>query len=96
MAQNALAATYFFQRNFQKALELSRGVLARFPAHPVSPRWVAASLVHLGKLEEARATIQQLRHAHPDAAISKTRPYFRHQWMQELYIDALRAAGLPE
>jgi adenylate cyclase len=96
MAQNALAATYFFQRNFQKALELSRGVLARFPAHPVSPRRVAASLVHLGKLEEARATIQQLRHAHPDAAISKTRPYFRHQWMQELYIDALRAAGLPE
>jgi adenylate cyclase len=96
ITQNAMAAAYFFQRNFQKALELSRGVLARVPTHHVSLRFAAASLVHLGQLDEARATIQQLRHADRDAAISRTRAYFRHQWMNELYIDALRAAGLPE
>jgi adenylate cyclase len=96
ITQNALAVTYFFQRNFQKALELARGVLARVPTHPVSLRFIAASLVHLGKIEEARATIQQLRQAYPDAAISKLRVYFRYQWMTELYIGALRTAGLPE
>jgi adenylate cyclase len=96
ITQNAMSAAYFFQRKFDKALELARGVLARVPTHHVSLRFAAASLVHLGRLDEARATIQQLRHADPDAAISRTRAHFRHQWMNELYIDALRAAGLPE
>ena len=95
-AQNAMAAAYFFQRDFQKALELARGVVARVPTHPVSLRWIAASLVHLGKLEEARAAIQKLRQAYPDFTVSKVRSYFRHPWMTELYLDALRAAGLPE
>ena len=95
-AQNAMAAAYFFQRDFQKALELARGVVARVPTHPVSLRWIAASLVHLGKLEEARAAIQKLRQAYPDFTVSKVRSYFRHPWMTELYLDALRVAGLPE
>ena len=95
-AQNAMAAAYFFQRDFQKALELARGVVARVPTHPVSLRWIAASLVHLGKLEEARAAIQKLRQAYPDFTVSKVRSYFRRPWMTELYLDALRAAGLPE
>ena len=95
-AQNAMAAAYFFQRDFQKALELARGVVARVPTHPVSLRWIAASLVHLGKLDEARAAIQKLRQAYPDFTVSKVRSYFRHPWMTELYLDALRAAGLPE
>jgi adenylate cyclase len=95
-AQNAMAAAYFFQRDFQKALELARGVVARVPTHPVSLRWIAASLVHLGKLDEARAAIQKLRQVHPDFTISRVRSYFRHPWMTELYLDALRTAGLPE
>jgi adenylate cyclase len=95
-AQNAMAAAYFFQRDFQKALELARGIVARVPTHPVSLRWIAASLVHLGKLDEARAAIQKLRQAYPDFTVSKVRSYFRHPWMTELYLDALRAAGLPE
>jgi adenylate cyclase len=96
IAQNAMAAAYFFQRNFQRALELARGVVARVPTHPVSLRFIAASLVHLGKLDEARAAIQQLRQAYPNSAIKKVRSHFRYPWMTELYVDALRTAGLPE
>jgi adenylate cyclase len=96
MPQNAMAAAYFFQRNFQKALELARGVLARVPTHPVSLRFIAASLVHLGKPDEAHAAIQKLLQAYPDFTISRVKSHFRHPWMTELYLDALRAAGLPE
>ena len=70
IAQNAMAAAYFFKRNYEKALELARGVIACVPTHPVSLRFAAASLVHLGKLDEARATFQQLRLAYPNAALS--------------------------
>jgi adenylate cyclase len=96
IAQNAMAAAYFFQRNFEKALELARGVIARVPTHPVSLGYAAASLVHLGQLDEARATIQQMRLSNPNAAISNTRLHFRYPWMVELLRDALRTAGLPE
>jgi adenylate cyclase len=96
IAQNGMAAAYFFKRNFEKALELARGVIARVPTHPVSLRFAAASLVHLGKLDEARATIQRLRLAYPNAAISNMRGYYRHPWMRELLKDALRSAALPE
>ena len=74
-----MAAAYFFQRNF--ALELGRAVVARVPTHPVSLRFMAASLVHLGKLDEARAAIQQLLQANPDFAISKVRLCFRYPWL---------------
>ena len=65
-----MAAAYFFQRNF--ALELGHGVVARVPTHPVSLRFMAASLVHLGKLDEL-VLHQQLLQANPDFAISKVR-----------------------
>jgi adenylate cyclase len=96
IAQNAMAAGYFFQRNFEKALELARGVIARVPTHPVSLRYAAAALVHLGQLDEARATIDQFRLWYPNATLSNTRTYFRHPWMVQLVRDALRTAGLPE
>jgi adenylate cyclase len=96
ISQNGMAAAYFFKRNYEKALELARGVIARVPTHPVSLRFAAASLVHLGKLDEAHATIQRLRLAYPNAAISNMRGYYRHPWMRELLKDALRRAALPE
>jgi len=91
-----MAVAYFFKTNFEKALEFARGVIARVPTHPVSLSFAAASLVHLGKLDEARATIQRLRLAYPNAATSNWRGYYRYPWMRELLTDALRRAALPE
>jgi adenylate cyclase len=96
ITQNAMAAAYFFKRNFEKALELAQGVIARVHTHPVSLIFAAASLVHLGKLDEARATIQQLRLAYSNAAISEMRGHYRYPWMRELLKDALVRAALPE
>ena len=96
ITQNAMAAAYFFQRKFDKALELARGVVARNPGHPVSLKFSAAALVHLGQLDEARATIDKFRLWYPNAVLSNTRAHFRHPWMVQLYRDALRTAGLPE
>jgi hypothetical protein len=85
----------FSNVTFRRRLN-ARGVLARVPTHPVSLRFIAASLVHLGKPDEAHAAIQKLLQAYPDMTISRVRSHFRHPWMTELYLDALRAAGLPE
>ena len=96
MSHNAMAAAHFYQRHFDQSEKLTRGILARFPSHPVSLRFLAASLVHLGRLDEARETIRRLLAVDPTTSISALRTNFRYPWMVELLAGTLRTAGLPE
>ena len=96
MTQSAMAAAHFFQRHFDEALNLSNAVLARVPTSSVALRYQAASLFHLGRLEDAQETVRRLLATSPKSSISTMRASFRHRWMIDLLSTALRAAGLPE
>jgi predicted Zn-dependent protease len=96
MTQNAMAGAHFYQKQFDEAVKLTRGVLARFPSHPVSLRYLAASLIHLGQTDDAHETIRRWLVVDPTASVSTLRTNFRYPWMLELLTGALRRAGLPE
>ena len=95
MTLNAMAGAYFFQKDFEEAVASTRSVLARLP-HPVSYKYLAASLVYLDRINEARDAVRQLLSFDPSVSISNSRMFFRHRWMVEHLTDGLRAAGLPE
>lgn len=92
-----LATAHFFARNFEEAVRRTRRILADWPTHAVSMRYLAASLAHLGRTSEAQQVIADLLRVQPNSSLSRSRhSRFRHPWMYELYIGGLEAAGLPE
>ena len=95
MTLNGMAGAYFFQKKFEEAISSTRSVLARLP-HPVSFKYLAASLVYLDRITEARDAVRQLLAFDPSVTISNSRMFFRHRWMIDHLTDGLRTAGLPE
>jgi len=59
-------------------------------------RWRAATLVELGRIEEARADIRLLLEMKPGATVSKVRQYFEYLPKLDRILEDLRRAGLPE
>ena len=84
-------------RRFGEAEHWSRRSLADNPTWAGTRRYHAAALAELGRLDEARAEIAALLQVQPNSSIARSRlNSFRHGWMYDLYLGALRAAGLPE
>ena len=95
--QTAMACANFYQRRFDKTVEWSTRVLEQRPAWVPALRYRSAALTHLGRLDEARADLAKVLATQPSCTLRWLTVYtFRHRWMQELFIDALRRAGLPE
>ena len=61
-------------------------------------RYKAAALVHLGRLVEARSIIATILTKQPDLTIRFLRESFKFRLprMTDMYLGALREAGLPE
>jgi TolB-like protein/Flp pilus assembly protein TadD len=59
-------------------------------------RWRAATLVQLGRIDEARADVQAFLAIRPGATLSEVRKYANYQLNTDQYLDGLRQAGLPE
>jgi adenylate cyclase len=94
---NGIAMAHFFARRFEQAEHWSRRSLADNPTWAGTRRYHAAALAELGRLDEARAEIAALLQVQPNSSIARSRlNSFRHGWMYDLYLGALRAAGLPE
>jgi adenylate cyclase len=92
----ATAMSYFFLKEFEESLQWTARALER-RASVVSFVYRAAALAHLGRIEEARTTIEQLLKVQPVITIRVCLQYrFRHEWMLDLLIDGVRKAGLPE
>jgi adenylate cyclase len=92
-----IATAHFFERRFEKAIAWARRGMAETNAVAIPQRFIAASLAHLGRLSEARETIEALLGLQPNACLTRARTSsYRHQWMLDLYVDGLREAGLPE
>ena len=92
-----IATAHFFERRFEEAIAWARRGMAETNAVAVPQRFIAASLAHLGRLSEARETVEALLGFQPNACLKRARTSsYRHQWMLDLYVDGLREAGLPE
>src|SRR5215208_6239473 len=95
--QTAMAAANFYQRRFVHSVNWATRVVQQKPAWVPALRYRAAALTHLGRLNEARADVARLLAAQPSCTVRWLTVYtFRHRWMEELFSDALRRAGLPE
>jgi adenylate cyclase len=97
LMNNATAVAYFFAGHFEETERWTRRSLEKWPAVPVSLRYRAAALVHLGRVEEARAIISNLLSIQPNSTLARS-GQIRHSDPAKLdmYLDALRQAGLPE
>jgi adenylate cyclase len=93
-----LGVAHFVARRFEEAEKAARRGIAQMTRNTASRRLLAASLAHLGRVEEAREVVKELLILQPKFTLSFTRrfPRYRPSWMPELLIDGLRKAGVPE
>jgi len=59
-------------------------------------RWRAATLVQLGRIDEARADLQAFLAVRPGTTVSEVKQYLSYVLKLDQYLDSLRQAGLPE
>jgi adenylate cyclase len=55
-----IAASHYFDRNYESAVETARQVVRQYPKNPQAYRWLAASLGQLGRKEEAKAALDTM------------------------------------
>jgi adenylate cyclase len=92
-----LAVVHFHARRYQDAVEWARRSIQGNPRFPYSRATLAASYAHLGRLDEARAGMEELLRVQPAFSLAFMRetsvsdPDYRDH-----YLDGLRKAGLKE
>jgi adenylate cyclase len=91
-----VSISYYFERNYEAAVDILRGTLADDPKYPGgSHRWLAAALGQLGKTNEAKQALGGALSNAPVAFDSYTRkrpPWFRTEDFEHM-VDGLRKAG---
>jgi adenylate cyclase len=97
LIMRGLGIADFFERRFDGAATWERRVLGQHSDDAVARRYLAASLAHLGRIQEAKEIVSDLLRLQPNSSLSRSRrSAFKHQWMSDLYVEGLRLAGLPE
>jgi TolB-like protein len=86
----AIGQAYFLKRRFAEAASKLLLSIQDQPGSPVSYRFLAACYAHMGRLDEARATVARLRAISPLVVPSEL-PY-RNPADRELYLSGLRLA----
>ena len=84
-----LGAAHFISRRFEEAAEL-RLVIQEDPSLPLAHRFLAACYAHMGRVDDARRVVEQLRAITP--AIVPDASYLRNPEHRELYLSGLRMA----
>jgi adenylate cyclase len=79
---------------FDEAVAAAKNALRKNQTFPTAYRCLAAALAHLGRDAEARKTVTQLLEIEPNFRISEYLARSGHR--QQMFIDGLRKAGLPE
>jgi adenylate cyclase len=97
LANTATAQALVASERYEESLEWTDRTLEFWPAHPVGLRLRATALVHLGRLDEAKATVRKLLEVQPIASLdSMPRATFRDPRVNQRRDEALLKAGLPE
>ena len=98
------AIAYFLAGEFEHSVQSAERALVSRPTEVSTLRYLAVSLVLLGRVKEAREVGDRLRAIVPELTVSRTRAFLEldtplksKMWtMLDTYCDALRRAGLPE
>ena len=96
-ANHALAVAYFHGQKYGDAAEAARNVIDVNPVYSLPRAFLAAALVRLGRMEEAKAMAQTVLEGDPSFTISGTSRYAELEpAVFRPMADAWREAGLPE
>ena len=93
----ALGAAYFFMLEFEKAATLLENAFKSHPENTSTLWFLTASYGHLGREQEAKATLAKLRELMPQYAYLRNLKYgfkFKDPADYELFADGLRKAGM--
>jgi adenylate cyclase len=96
--QMAMAQAYMCLEKFEDAVEWAKRALqTETKAHPAL-RVMAASLAHLGRLDEAKQTVETLLEIFPDSSVEllQNTTVQQNSKFKQIYADGVRLAGLPE
>jgi TolB-like protein len=93
-----LGYAYLVHEDFEKAIDAGRRANESNPHFGAPLRVLAASLAHLGRIDEARQCVARLMVLDPALTIESfaARALFSHSGKLEMMLDGLRKAGLRE
>ena len=86
-----IGAAHFFNRRFDEAVPNLLRAIQESPNHPPPYRCLAACYAHMGRLDDARDTIAQLRGITP-VVVPSIMPY-RNPDNRKLFLSGLRVAA---
>jgi adenylate cyclase len=90
-----IETSYYFEHDYENAVEASRRAIAAYPGYPQPYRWLAAALGQQGRTSEARGALHEAVSISPqgfDRYVRKRPPWFRPEEHEHL-LDGLRKAG---
>ena len=87
---SVMGMAYFFKRQFDEAAAKLLLAIQDHPGSPTPYRFLAACYAHMGRLDEARAIVAQLRAITP-LVVPSDLPY-RNPEDRELFLSGLRLA----
>jgi adenylate cyclase len=86
-----IGAAHFLARRFDEAVPKLRLAIQEDPSHPGGYRWLAACYSHMGRLDEAREVVKELRAITPE--VIPDAGFLRDPEQRELYLSGLRLAA---
>jgi adenylate cyclase len=86
-----IGGAHFFARRFDQAVANLLIGIQEDPSNHASYRFLAACYAHMGRLDEARATVARLRAITPQ--VVPNHPPYRNPEDRELYLSGLRLAA---
>jgi adenylate cyclase len=88
---------HYFSGRFEDAVAEERRSMGAKPEHAGLRTYLIAALVGQGEFEAARMEVSALLRLQPSRTLRRTRETNHYRgWMMEMYLDALRRAGIPE
>jgi adenylate cyclase len=92
-----IALAHLFAERFGDAVSWCERAINESPNYITTYHVLAASLAHLGRLNEARITIQKILSLQPNSTLERAaRAGYRKPEHMAIWLDGLRKAGLPE
>jgi TolB-like protein/class 3 adenylate cyclase len=91
-AFNVIGAAHFFSRRFDEAVPKLLLAVQENPDYPTPYRFLAASYAHMGRLDEARTIVNQLRAITP-SVMPAIIEHLRSAQQRELFLSGLRLAA---
>ena len=87
-----IAISHYFDRDYERCVEVARRQLSAHPGYALTYRWLAAALGQLGHTEEARVALAAVSPREFEVYVRDRVPWMRPE-DQEHMIDGLRKAG---